>query len=137
MLIGGGADGGWAGWSVTTKAPGARYDATAGTWSAMSSTGAPSARALAGAVWATTTNQMIVWGGCKTLDAFNACLTFAADGAAYDPAKDTWTALPAAPVGFEARANHSMVWTARDAVIFPAPPSPAPVAHRPTYNPRT
>ena len=136
LLVWGGSEGGSA-TSFTVKATGARYDSTAATWSPMSSTGAPSARSLAGAVWATTTSQMIVWGGCTAIDTFNTCTAFSASGAAYDPAKDTWTALPAAPPGFEARANHSRVWTGSDVVIWGGGTDAAAYRNGARYNPTT
>jgi hypothetical protein len=51
---------------------------------------------------------MIVWGG-RVDD------TFYYDGAAYDPATDTWRLLPPAPAGFN---DPHMVWTGDEAVVL-------------------
>jgi len=106
------------GGSFTLKADGARYDPVGKSWSAMTSTGAPSARFGAGAVWSTTTNEMIVWGGCTAEDGSGTCTAFAKDGAAYDPAGDKWTALPAVPSGFSGRSGHSMEWSGTEVIIW-------------------
>jgi len=72
---------------------GARYDPVAGTWSPMTSTGAPSARVGAAAAW--NGRELVVWGGAATRCAdgsSGAC----ADGAVYDPAADRWRPLATA-----------------------------------------
>lgn len=117
MIVWGGIAGGSA-TSISLTADGALYDPATKTWSTMSSTGAPSARFGAGCVWSSTTNEMIVWGGCTAVDSGGACTTWAADGGAYDPVKNTWTALPAAPSGFAARRLHAMVWSGTEVVIW-------------------
>jgi len=93
----------------TVFGDGALYDRGANTWSAMSSTGAPSARTKHTAVW--TGTKMIVWGG------WNNTGTFFADGAAYDPASNTWTSLATsgAPSGRQA---HSAVWDPTDGLMI-------------------
>jgi hypothetical protein len=50
---------------------------------------------------------MIVWGGLGVS-------SYLSDGGVYDPATDTWSALPAN--GLEARMGHTTVWTG-DAMI--------------------
>lgn len=92
-------------------ATGARLECTAGvpqSWTAVSPTGAPSARSRHTAIW--TGTNMLVWGGQQSG-------AFLGDGAAYNPATDTWTALPGtgAPV---ARANHVAVWTGTEMLIY-------------------
>ena len=79
---------------------GASYDPATDTWKTIAASPL-SPRASMRSVWASSTHQMIVWGG----DAGAA----SAEGAAYDPTTDAWTSLPAAPIA--ARTMHSMVWT--------------------------
>ncbi|MBL8715345.1 MAG: hypothetical protein JNL79_05085 [Myxococcales bacterium] len=117
MIVWGGVAGGSA-TSFSLQADGALYDPATKTWSTMTTTGAPSARFSPGCVWSSTTSEMIVWGGCTTIDSTGSCTTWAADGGAYDPVKNTWTALPTAPGGFAARAAHSMVWSGTEALIW-------------------
>lgn len=117
MMVWGGIAGGSA-TAYSLSADGALYDPVAKTWSSMSSTGAPSARYNAGCVWSSTSNEMIVWGGCTAIDSSGGCTTWAADGAAYDPVKNTWTSLPSAPGGFAARHGHAMVWSGSEVVIW-------------------
>ncbi len=90
---------------------GAAYDPDTDTWTPMAR--APiAARFDHTAVW--TGDRMIVWGGFSgeespSRDAFG-------DGAAYDPAADAWTSLPAAPIA--ARAMHVAVWTGTSMVVW-------------------
>jgi hypothetical protein len=79
---------------------GASYDPVADTWKPISASPL-SPRAGMRSVWASSTKQMIVWGGDSGGPS--------SEGAAYDPATDTWTSLPAAPIA--GRTAHSMVWT--------------------------
>lgn len=72
---------------------GARYDAAAGVWSSMASSGAPSARSGAAAAW--NGSGFVVWGGAATRCAdgsSGAC----ADGAVYDPTVDRWRPITTA-----------------------------------------
>jgi N-acetylneuraminic acid mutarotase len=96
---------------VLTLGVGARFDAGANVWRAMSVNGAPIGRSAFGAVW--TSQEMIVWGGSNT-DNGNVPLN---DGSRYNPATDTWVPLtndnPPAP-----RANHTLVWTGQAALVF-------------------
>ncbi len=77
-------------------------------WTQKSGTGAPSARARHTAVW--TGSEMIIFGG---LDAAGVPL---ATGARYNPATDTWTALPTA--GATAHAFHTAVWTGTEMIVY-------------------
>lgn len=63
------------------------------------------------AVW--TGDKMIIWGG--GLDKSGGTVTWN-DGAIYDPAANTWTPLPAAPV--VRRMNHTAVWTGTEMIIW-------------------
>lgn len=102
MIVFGGFDG------TAALGDGARYNPGTDTWTALSSTNAPSARYGHTAVW--TGSAMIIWGGWDGTTLTN-------DGASYDPATDTWTALDGlmAPT---ARYGHTAVWSGTDMVIF-------------------
>ncbi|HKY49018.1 MAG TPA: hypothetical protein VJQ79_13660, partial [Acidimicrobiia bacterium] len=60
-------------------------------------------------VW--TGSEMIVWGG----EADEIASTLFSDGAAYDPAKDTWRLLSHSPLS--GRRYHSAVWTGDEMLI--------------------
>lgn len=68
-----------------------------------------------GAVW--TGAEMIVWGGRATEDEVAGWPHFsAADGAAYDPATDTWRVLAEAPIA--GRSLPAMAWTGDEVLVF-------------------
>jgi N-acetylneuraminic acid mutarotase len=85
---------------------GMRWNPTSGAWTAMK-VSPLSPRRATDAVW--TGGKMIVWGGegntCPGKTAPTDIYGYCADGAAYDPATDTWTMLPAAPLDARARAG--------------------------------
>ncbi len=89
---------------------GGRYDWATNSWTPTTATGAPSARQRHTGVW--TGNEMIVWGGTTA-----ASPNGVNDGARYDPAADTWTAmnLTGAPAG---RGQHLAVWTGTKMVVW-------------------
>ena len=66
---------------------GGSYDPVTDTWSAVSTTNAPSQRQFNTAVW--TGSRMIIWGGLVGASGTNT-------GGVYDPATDTWTATSTA-----------------------------------------
>ena len=78
------------------------------TWTATSTTNAPSARSVHTAVW--TGSEMIVWGGAVTTTAFNT-------GGRYNPSTDSWTATSTtnAPT---ARDCHTAVWTGSEMIVW-------------------
>lgn len=79
-------------------------------WKALPTEGAPKARKLHTAVW--TGKEMLVWGG-----AIDGAGNGTSDGAAYDPATDTWRALSGtgAPT---ARHSHQAVWTGKEMLVW-------------------
>ena len=87
---------------------GRRYNPIADTWTATSTTSAPSARSNHTAVW--TGTEMIVWGG-------NDGSNYLSTGGRYNPATDTWTATTTtnAPSG---RANYTAVWTGTEMIVW-------------------
>ncbi|MBZ5639234.1 MAG: hypothetical protein LAO51_10845 [Acidobacteriia bacterium] len=106
MIAWGGTDG------ASALGTGAIFDPAgdqgAGSWTALASTGAPSARFWHTAVW--TGTQMIVWGGndgSADLDS----------GARYNTTSGAW--LPTSSVGTPiARSQHTAVWTGSYMVVW-------------------
>ena len=78
-------------------------------WTATSTTDAPTARFFHTAVW--TGSEMIIWGG--TDDIFTGLNT----GARYNPTTDSWatTSMNNAPAG---RYSHSAVWTGNEMIVW-------------------
>jgi len=104
-------------WAGTTGASaklrndGAFYDPVAKKWTTMSTVGAPSPRDRPSAVWSTTTNEMIVWGGYDGT-------YFVATGGRFQPSTNTWTTMAAPPTAFKGRASAGAVWTGTKLLIF-------------------
>ena len=78
------------------------------TWTATTTTNAPSARAGHAAVW--TGTEMIVWGGSDSSNLWNT-------GARYIPSTDSWrvTSIINAPSG---RIGHTAVWTGSEMIVW-------------------
>ncbi|MCX8113657.1 MAG: hypothetical protein N3D71_01100, partial [Burkholderiaceae bacterium] len=93
-----------------TTNSGGRYSPATDTWQPTSTLCAPSGREGHVAVW--TGTKMLVWGGYS-----GAYAQYYVQGAAYDPAGDTWQAMSAtdAPA---ARFDHSGVWTGSRFVVW-------------------
>jgi N-acetylneuraminic acid mutarotase len=82
---------------------GGRYDPATDTWTATSTTNAPTARAGHTAVW--TGTEMIIWGaGLDT-------------GGRYNPGNDSWTATSTANAP-EAREHYTAVWTGTEMIVW-------------------
>ncbi|MGZ3419587.1 MAG: Kelch repeat-containing protein [Polyangiales bacterium] len=101
----------WGGRNSSPYKDGSIYDPSTDSWTATA-TSPLSARHSAAVAWSTTTSQMIVWGGCTS----GWCSAVANDGASYDPATSTWTALPAAPIA--GRTDPLYAWTGSELVIW-------------------
>jgi hypothetical protein len=78
------------------------------TWTATTTTNAPSARSYNTAVW--TGSEMIVWGGGTASGTLNT-------GGRYDPRIDSWTATSTTNAP-EARAYHTAVWTGSEMIVW-------------------
>ena len=78
------------------------------TWTATSTTNAPSARDSHTAVW--TGTEMIVWGGHQQPDVLNT-------GGRYNPSTDTWTATSTTNAP-DARTDHTAVWTGTEMIVW-------------------
>ncbi|HKP02318.1 MAG TPA: hypothetical protein VJU77_03065 [Chthoniobacterales bacterium] len=96
------------------------------TWSATTTTGAPSPRFSHTAVW--TGNEMIVWGGLVS-----AGPVFTNTGGKYNPVTDSWTATSTANAP-SARGGHTAVWTGTEMIIWGGPTGAIPGGR---YNPST
>jgi hypothetical protein len=90
-------------------ADGAAYDPARDVWTPMAP-GPLAARVGHVAVW--TGREMLVWGGATLQESQVAF----GDGAAYDPATDTWRSIPVAPV--HAGARFTAVWTGKQMIIW-------------------
>ncbi len=91
---------------------GGRYDPTADSWSATTTSGAPAPRSGHTAIW--SGRHMVVWGG-QGIAGTEAALR--QSGGRYDPLTDSWlpTALDAAPTG---RYRHSAAWSGREMLVW-------------------
>lgn len=86
-------------------------------WEFVRREDAPSARGFHTAVW--TGDAMIVFGGCTDSPrSVVECGTYFNDGATYDLAAKTWTALPPAGEELAPRARHTAVWTGSEMLVF-------------------
>ena len=83
---------------------GGRYDPAADSWTATSTTGAPSPRWVPNAVW--TGNRMVIWGGA---------LGGGNTGGRYDAATDTWT--PTSTIGAPLGGGRTL-WTGSFMVVW-------------------
>ena len=126
---------------LVVHADGASYDPATDTWREIPSAPVP-ARTSSSGVWAG--RQMIVWGGVASGGTTNGRFEaeWVGKGAAYDPARRTWQALPSSPL--KARSGHQMVWTGHEVVVWGGSipsSSPDPLAAYPrdgaAYNPTT
>ena len=96
------------------KNTGGRYNPATNTWQTMTTNNAPPRRMNHTAVW--TGSRMIVWAGYGG-EALPLDYTVLQDGAAYDPANDTWitVASDGAP---SARDGHTAVWTGSEMIVW-------------------
>ncbi len=87
---------------------GGKYNPGTDSWTATSTTGAPTGRAFHNAVWSAG-NEMIVWGG-------QVSITFDTNtGGRYNPNTDSWTA---ANNGYQPRIYHTAIWTGSEMIVW-------------------
>ena len=126
MLVWGGASDFFA---IQRYNDGALYDPVSNTWTSISTTGAPSPRDAAAAVW--TGTEMLIWGG---EDDANRLRT----GGRYNVAANTWQSLStvAAP---QSSVLMSAVWTGTEMIIWGGqePTLAADINTGGRYNPQT
>jgi len=105
MIIWGGLDSSVGGSTNT----GGIYDPAADSWTAVSTVGAPSARARHAAVW--TGSRMIVWGGAIL------GVGYTDTGGIYDPSTNSWTAMSTTGAP-SPRFEHTAVWTGSKMIVW-------------------
>ena len=93
---------------LATTNTGGRYNPSTDSWTATSTTNAPTGRFSYTAIW--TGSEMIVWGGNPNGNSLNT-------GGRYDPGTDSWTATSTtnAPTG---RFYHTAIWTGSEMVVW-------------------
>jgi N-acetylneuraminic acid mutarotase len=102
----------WGGDAVTGPGrlnTGGQYDPVGNSWSATTTTGAPTGRDRHTAVWADT--SMIVWGGSDGVIDFNT-------GAQYDPVGNSWTTPTQTGGAPTARSYHTAIWTGTSMIVW-------------------
>src|SRR5262249_14104351 len=77
-------------------------------WAAVSSSGAPSPRAMHTAVW--TGAEMLVWGGYDG--------AYLGSGGRYDPAYDSWRGTNGDATAPAPRGAHAAAWTANGMIVW-------------------
>jgi hypothetical protein len=87
IIWGGDANTGTSSSTNVLTSTGGVYDPTTNTWTAMTTTNAPTARMNHKAVWDVNAQKMIVWGGTNGTSS-----TYYNTGGMYDPVTNTWTA---------------------------------------------
>jgi N-acetylneuraminic acid mutarotase len=121
-------------WGGNASQTGGRYNPATNSWTATSTSSAPSGRWDHTGVW--TGSEMIVWGG---LDAFGFVLN---TGGKYNPDTNSWTSTNTTNAP-DARYRHTAIWTGSEMIVWGgadvgqpgAPPSFFKSGRR--YNPNT
>lgn len=86
------------------------YDPQTGTWSEIAPP--PQVRLQPAAVW--TGTRLLIWGG--EVSGGDGAYAMADDGFSYDPATDTWTDIPEAPI--DGRSSMFTVWTGEEMIVW-------------------
>ena len=94
---------------------GGRYDPAGDSWTAMPTSGGPTAREYHTAAW--TGTMMIIWGGTDSLNQTGNLATETNTGAIYIPVLDSWagTGCTNAPAP---RRSHGAVWTGSKMIVW-------------------
>ena len=92
---------------------GGLYNAVTDSWSTTQTTNAPTARGSHMAVWATTTSNMIVWGGITSNGG-----TELNNGGAYDPVGNSWSAISTTNAPTKRSISAGGVWTGTQMLIW-------------------
>ena len=130
MIVWGGDGGDY----LNSFANGGRYNPITNSWTLIAANlpNTPSARTLARGVWTTGTAvpQMIVWGGVSATGAF------LSDGGRYNPATNSWVAIPGSllntPTG---RSDHTVVWTGSEMIVWGGSNLSGSLSNGARYNP--
>jgi len=107
--------GGWDGFNISVDT-GGRYNPNTDSWTATSTSNAPTERHNHTAVWAGS--EMIVWGGYNTTH-FNT-------GARYNPVTNSWVATSTSNVP-DARDWHTAVWAGSEMIVWVGTIAPSPL----------
>jgi N-acetylneuraminic acid mutarotase len=94
----------------TTTNTGGSYDPVSNTWTALSTTNAPTGREYFTGIWSGT--EMIVWGGYNGQTS-----TTTNTGGRYNPSTNTWQATTTAGAP-PARFAHNSVWTGSKMIVW-------------------
>ena len=94
------------------RSDGAAYDPRTNTWRTITD-GPLDPRYWASAVW--TGKEVVIWGGYN-FDAPKDAQSVFGDGAAYNPATDSWHDLPASPL--DPRCDHSGIWAETRMILW-------------------
>jgi hypothetical protein len=73
---------------------------------------------------------MVIWGGQN-----NAGTTYYADGARYDLASDSWSAIASPPTGFAGRSNQGCAWTGSKLIVWGGTNSAGSLTDGASYDP--
>src|SRR5205809_2389343 len=109
---------------------GGRYNPITDSWTATSTTGAPTGRGGHRAVW--TDSEIIVWGGYAGGGVLNT-------GGKYNPNTDSWTTTSTTDAP-SPRAGHTAVWTGSEMIVWGgmnSDPFPSPFNTGSSYDPST
>jgi hypothetical protein len=105
MVVWGGCGSSFSGYCSYPLDSGGRYNPTTDSWVATSTTGAPTPRKAAQAVW--TGTYLVVWGNGGD-----------PSGGRYAPASDSWSATSTGTYCPAGRHDHSLVWSGTYAIVW-------------------
>ena len=107
----------WGGFIGTSPSPslntGGKYNPSTNSWTATSTSNAPSAREYHTAVW--TGSEMIAWGGLT--GGFPNPIIYFNTGGKYSPTTNSWTATSTSNAPSE-RSWHTAVWTGSEMIVW-------------------
>jgi N-acetylneuraminic acid mutarotase len=116
MVVWGGCDDSFC---FTRLNSGGRYNPQSDTWRPTSMTNAPEPRYWFSAVW--TGSEILVWGGCDAQTCGpggNSDPNGLRNGGRYNPATDTWQAMPVTSQTPTARWGHEGEWTGSQMIVW-------------------
>src|ERR1019366_5625152 len=102
----------WGGYNGSSLNNGGGFYPTANRWMGLSPPGGRPPRSEHTAVW--TGSEMIIWGGGYI---GSSSWVYFNDGGRYNPAANSWTALPTAGAP-TARQDHTAVWTGSEMIVW-------------------
>jgi N-acetylneuraminic acid mutarotase len=127
MIVWGGQDSSFG--TASYHNDGAIYDPSTDTWTPIPAAPIVGRKELA-AVWSTTTDELVVWGGAG----YNYPYPLG-DGAAYSPSAGTWRKIATAPL--TARYNSVAAWTGTEMIVWGGTTGSTQYADGARYDPLT